>query len=164
MAISSYLTLTGQKLGLISGGVTQKGRAGTLEVIACNHEVISPRDAASGLPTGKRLHKPFEVTVAVDIATPLLYTALVNNENITKWELKFNKPEAQGTEQNYFTINLENANIASIQLRMLNNKNPELTRFETCVDVAFTYQKITWTINQPKTVVGMDDWEAPTLA
>ena len=33
--------LTEQQLNLVSGGV------------------ISPRDAASGLPTGKRTHKPF---------------------------------------------------------------------------------------------------------
>jgi hypothetical protein len=26
------------------------------------HEIVSPRDAASGLPTGKRQHKPFVIT------------------------------------------------------------------------------------------------------
>ena len=33
--------LTEQQLNIVSGGV------------------VSPRDAASGLPTGKRMHKPF---------------------------------------------------------------------------------------------------------
>ncbi len=26
--------------------------------VAVEHEIVSPRDAASGLPTGKRMHKP----------------------------------------------------------------------------------------------------------
>ena len=30
-------------------------------VHAFNFEVVSPRDASSGLPTGKRMHKPYTV-------------------------------------------------------------------------------------------------------
>jgi hypothetical protein len=30
----------------------------------------APRDAASGLPTGKRMHKPFTITAHVDAACP----------------------------------------------------------------------------------------------
>jgi hypothetical protein len=28
------------------------------EVVGGAHEIVSPRDPASGLPTGKRMHKP----------------------------------------------------------------------------------------------------------
>jgi hypothetical protein len=31
-----------------------------------DQEIISPRDAASGLPTGKRMHKPFVITKELD--------------------------------------------------------------------------------------------------
>ena len=37
---------------------------------AASSNVISPRDAASGLPTGKRQHKPFTITKEVDKGTP----------------------------------------------------------------------------------------------
>ncbi len=37
--------------------------------------VTSPRDAASGLPTGKRQHKPFVITKELDKASPLLAKA-----------------------------------------------------------------------------------------
>jgi bacteriocin-like protein len=40
-ADASKSELTEEQLNLISGGM------------------VSPRDAASGLPTGKRMHKPF---------------------------------------------------------------------------------------------------------
>jgi hypothetical protein len=35
-------------------------------------EVVSPRDAASGLPTGKRQHKPMTITKELDKSTPKL--------------------------------------------------------------------------------------------
>jgi len=36
------------------------GTAG--QVTPATHEIVSPRDPASGLPTGKRMHKPFTFT------------------------------------------------------------------------------------------------------
>ena len=46
---------------------------GTMRVQG-NFLTISPRDPASGLPTGKRMHKPFVITKELDKATPLLYS------------------------------------------------------------------------------------------
>ena len=37
-----------------------------------NQAIVSPRDAASGLPTGKRQHKPFVITKEYDKSSPLL--------------------------------------------------------------------------------------------
>jgi type VI secretion system secreted protein Hcp len=161
MALNGYLTLTGQKQGDIKGSVTQKGREGSLEVIAVSHEVVSPRDPASGLPTGKRMHKPYTVTTEVDQATPLLYSALVNNENITKWTLNFWRPNAAGIEKNYYRVELANGSISSISMRMLNNRNPENMKYAPFHETAFTYQRITWTILDPTTISTTDDWLAP---
>ncbi len=160
MALNAYLKLKGQKQGEIKGSVTQKGREGKIAVIAVSHEIISPRDAASGLPTGKRMHKPFVITKELDKSTPLLYNVLVNNENLTDWELQFFQPSATGTEKQHYTVKLTNANIASIDFRMLNNKNPELMKFAEYEEVAFTYQKIEWTWNEGGITAG-DDWETP---
>ncbi len=35
-------------------------------------EIVSPRDASSGLPTGKRMHKPFTITKELDKSSPEL--------------------------------------------------------------------------------------------
>ncbi|HRI69004.1 MAG TPA: type VI secretion system tube protein Hcp, partial [Polyangium sp.] len=43
MALNAYLRLKGQKQGEIKGSVTQKGREGSIMVIAVSHEIISPR-------------------------------------------------------------------------------------------------------------------------
>ena len=165
MALNAYLRLKGQKQGEIKGSVTQKGRENSIMVIAVSHEIVSPRDPASGLPTGKRMHKPFVITKELDKASPLLYAALVNNENIPSWELKFYTPQVKaqqgvGTEVNHFVVSLLNANIASINFRMPNNRNPDLMKYAEYEEVAFTYQKVIWTWNEGG-VTAEDDWESP---
>ena len=160
MALNAYLKLKGQTQGEIKGSVTQKGREGKIMVIAVSHEIMSPRDPASGLPTGKRMHKPFVITKELDKSSPLLYSVLVNNENVTEWELQFWQPSPSGAEVQHYTVKLVNANIASIHFRMLNNKNPELMKYAEYEELAFTYQKIIWTWTQGG-ITAEDDWESP---
>jgi len=165
MALQAYLNLKGQKQGEIKGSVTQKGREGKIAIIAVSHEIISPRDPASGLPTGKRMHKPFVVTKELDKSSPLLYNALVNNENIPDWQLQFWTPQIKaatggGTEVQHYTVKLTNANIASIAFRMANNKHPDLMKFAEYEEVAYTYQKVGWTWNDGG-ISAEDDWETP---
>ena len=167
MALNAYLKLKGQKQGEIKGSVTQKGRENMIEVLAVSHEIISPRDAASGLPTGKRQHKPLVITKPIDKATPLLAKILTTNENVSEFELKFYAAQVKATagigqEINHYTIKLTNANIASINFKMLNNRNPELMKFPELEEVAFTYQKIEWTWTDGG-IMADDDWEAPAI-
>ena len=162
MALNAYLKIKGQAQGEIKGSVTQKGREDKIMVVEFNHEVISPRDAASGLPTGKRQHKPVSVLCEIDKSTPLLYSALVNNENLPEWELQFWRPSAAGVETQYFTIRLTNANVASIKSYSLNNKNPELMRYPELISYSFTYQKIEWEWVDGA-ILAMDDWESPVV-
>ncbi|MFM9971430.1 MAG: Hcp family type VI secretion system effector [Burkholderiales bacterium] len=160
MALNAYLKLKGQKQGEIKGSVTQKGREGKIMVIAAHHEIISPRDAASGQAAGKHLHHPFGITKEVDRSSPLLYAAMIGNENLTEWELQFWRPAATGLEKQHYSVKLTNARVADIAFTMPNNKNPELAKLVEYEAVAFTYQKIQWTW-----VVGgltaADDWMVP---
>ncbi len=163
MALNAYLKLKGQKQGEIKGSVTQKGREGKIAVIAVSHQIASPRDAASGLPTGKRIHKPFVITKELDRSSPLLYTALCNNENISEFELQFWTAQTAGsvgtgTEKQHYTVKLTNANIADISFRMLNDKNPDLVKYAEYEEVSFTYQKIQWIWTDGAVTAG-DDWE-----
>jgi len=160
MALNAYLTAKGNKQGNIEGSVTQKGREKSVMVIAFSHEIVSPRDPASGLPTGKRMHKPLTITKEVDRSTPLFYNALVNNESLTDVKIKFWRPSATGAETQFYTIELTNATVASMATRMLNNKHPDLMKYAEFDEISFTYQKITWTITDGG-VTAMDDWETP---
>src|SRR5437764_13583259 len=102
MSLNAYLSATGQKQGQIKGSVTQKGREGFIAVYAVNHEIISPRDAASGLPTGKRQHKPFVIRKEIDKSSPLLFKVFVTNETLTEVVLKFFAATANGVEANSY--------------------------------------------------------------
>lgn len=162
MALNAYLKLKGQKQGEIKGSVTQKGREGKIMVIAVSHEIVSPRDAASGLPTGKRMHKPFVITKELDKSSPLLFNALCTNENLSDFELQFWTPQLRaasgtGSEVQHYTVRLTNANIIDISFRMLNNKNPELVKFAEYEEVSFTYQKIEWIWNDGG-IASSDNW------
>jgi type VI secretion system secreted protein Hcp len=98
MALDANMRVTSEVQGEIKGSVTQAGREDSIMVIGYSHEVDSPRDAASGLPTGKRQHKPIVVTKEIDKSTPLLMSALINNENLTDVELRFWQPSRSGKE------------------------------------------------------------------
>jgi type VI secretion system secreted protein Hcp len=162
MALNAYLQLEGMTQGPIKGSVTQKGREDQIMVIAVQHEVTSPRDTASGLPTGKRQHHPYVITKEVDKASPLLFNALCNNESFTTWELQFWQPNPSGVEKQHYTVKLENATIARIETIMPNNKHPELTKFAEYEEVSFCYQKIEWTWMDGG-ITAEDDWEAPVV-
>jgi type VI secretion system secreted protein Hcp len=169
MALNAYLYYKGQKQGDIKGSVTQKGRENSIMVVAASHSIRSPRDAASGLPSGKRQHQVFTITQELDISVPLSYNALTQNENIVSWKLLHWAPQygndrttAVGTEVQHFTIELTNANIASIDFRMLNNKNAELMKYSEYLEISFSYQKIQWTWVKGG-VTANDDWESPVV-
>jgi type VI secretion system secreted protein Hcp len=107
--------------------------------------VVSPRDPATGLPTGKRQHKPITITKEIDAASPLLYKACVTNENLSEVVINLDSP---GGSTPTTTVKLTNASCADLEHDGQTEK------------VSFTFQKIEWTyINGG--ITASDDWEAP---
>jgi type VI secretion system secreted protein Hcp len=160
MALNAYLTLKGQKQGDIQGGVTQKGREHSILVHSFSQEILKPFDPASGLPTGKRQHRPVHILKEIDQSSPLLWTALVNNENLITWQLKFWAPATKnGLETQIYTITLMNASIASIREYMPDNEDPAKAKLPLLQEVSFTYQKIEWVWTKG-TITAEDDWES----
>ena len=134
-SVAATVMATGQKTGQFS--------ANPIDVTAVSHEVISPRDPASGLPTGKRQHKPITITMQWGPSTPLFLNALVNNENLTSVLIGLLR-----NGQQVATITLTNASVSDYVEQGGN------------AQISFTYQKITWTWNDGGITAG-DDWEAP---
>lgn len=147
MALNAYVTIKGQKQGTIKGSVTQKGREGWIAVYAFHHEIVSPRDVASGLATGKRQHKPLGITKEIDKSTVPLLQALVTNENLTEVIIRFFGADAKGAgvEKLIYTITLTNASISGIAEDMLNNKTDDGAKMPVLEMISITYQKIEWT-------------------
>jgi type VI secretion system secreted protein Hcp len=160
MALNAYLTIVAEKQGRLRGSVTQKGREEQILVFGAFHEIVCPRDPASGRPTGKRMHKPFVILKDVDRASPLINSALAHNERLSTVELRFYQPSSTGQEKNHYTVTLTNATVSSMQLRLPRTNSPKSARLNEYEEIAFTYQKIDWTYPEGG-MSAVDDWETP---
>ncbi|MDO8739269.1 Hcp family type VI secretion system effector [Candidatus Deferrimicrobium sp.] len=159
MPMQGYMTLKGQTSGNIMGSVTQKDHVDQIAFITFDHEVLSPRDTATGLPTGRRMHKPVVITKEIDKSTPLLYKVLTTNERLTEVCFYFWRPTSTGQEKMYYKIILTNANVSSARTFFPNTRIPLNMPLGHMEEVAFTYQKIEWTWEDGG-VTAEDDWEA----
>ena len=134
--LSMTLTVTGQKQGVFSKPL--------IPLSTLSHEIVSPRDPSSGLPTGRSQHKPLSVTMQWGPTTPKFISALVSNENLTSVLIGLLR---NGTK--VATIKLTNANVS------------HFVQTNQDVQFDFTYQKITWTWVDGG-ITALDDWSAPT--
>ena len=163
MSVTGFLTLKGQKQGEIRGSVTLHGRENSILVHSFSHEIVSPRDAASGLPTGKRQHRPVTVLKEVDSSSPLLWRALVSNEVLVAWELRFwqtvTGAAGAGTERQFYTVRLTNATIASIRSFLADNEDLTAANLPLREEIAFTYQKVEWVWTDGN-VSASDSWQS----
>ena len=155
----AYIRIIGQKTDAKSG-LREKGREDMIQVSTISHTIVSPRDPQSGLPTGQRMHKPFVIQKELDKTSPALHGMLSTNENISSATLKVWAPSAAGGlvregEMPVYTVKLTNANIASMELRMIKGADGKDRLYE---EIAFTYQKIEWTWAGSPPVT--DDWTA----
>lgn len=160
--MNAYISiLKARTQGDIKGPVVQKGREGWMEIFSCEHEVISPRDSASGLAVGKRVHKPLIVTKENDRSTPQLYQCLVTNEQITIVEIRFFTSKPTGIETNYFTITLTDATVSAMKFQKRPTFLPENQRLPELLEISFTYRRIEWN-DKLDGITSGDNWMAPS--
>ena len=137
------ITIQGQQQGAFPG----IGKEGAIPGLRFSYLLKSPRDAASGLPTGKRMHTPVVFTKLMGTASPQIFSALARNENL---------PSVVVSMPGGYTIKLINANLSEVK-QYTEVVNGAATALE---DVSFTFQKIE--VRDPGTgAVAVDDWESP---
>jgi len=128
------MKITGQKTGVFKGDSTQKGHTDQIVLSAYLFEVSAPRDAATGLPAGRRVYQPLTVTKQLNQSSPQLLGALVTNENLKSVVINFYETTRMGTEVNYYRVTLTNANISA---------DKQFTNGSTVSEqVSFVFQKI----------------------
>jgi type VI secretion system secreted protein Hcp len=160
-----YVIVKGQKTGTFTGDGTKQGQ---IAVYHFSFTETSPRDAQSGLPTGKRVSSPITFTKALDKSSPQFFNALVNNENLATVTFNFygsrgtdGRVTSTGNDGLLYTITLVNASIASDELSGPSDKDPASSAaYPGSVEqVTLVYQKIT------VTAVGgasaSDNWARP---
>ena len=122
-----------------------KGPAGEVSfpVLELSHSIISPRDSASGLPTGKRQHKPFVIIKHIDKSSPFLLKACLEGEPFTVEVTSFVR--TGGRFVPFLTVRLDNAFVGEIHPQSANDRPTE--------EVAFYYNKIAFSYAQTGTTV-----------
>src|SRR5205814_1114707 len=112
------LEITGSKQGKFKGGSNKKDRKDLFDIWDANYKVISPRDVSTGHATGRRLHNPLVLYTEVEKGgVPMVFTALISNENLTKVTLKYWRSDSASSKQvNYYTIELENAVASELEI------------------------------------------------
>lgn len=142
------MTVKGNKTGDFKGDAAGSK---VINVFGFQNEVISPRDPASGLPTGQRLHKPIVITKEVGASSPQFFNAVATNETLSKVVITFTQSQRDGREVTFFVVTLTNASASDIK---------EYTSGSSLLeDISFTYQKIE--IDDPiAKTSAFDDWES----
>ena len=141
------MTIQGQQQGVFTGT-----KGGTIGGLRFSYLLKLPRDPASGLPTGKRMHSPVVFTKAVGTASPQIFSALSHNENLPS--VVIGVPGGDGGLG--YRVKLTNANLAELK-QYTELVNGVATVLE---DVSFTFQKIE--VHDLGTgAIATDDWNAP---
>jgi type VI secretion system secreted protein Hcp len=133
----------------IEGSVTTEGYEGQVSVRSFSHSITTPRDAASGLPTGRRQHQPFRFTKVYDKASPILAKACAQGTHIKSAKLFVRK--ASGEPNPYYTITLGECIVTGIS-----------TGFPNYEEIEIVYENIAWT-DEASGTTAVDSWtESPT--
>jgi len=134
-----------------------------IEILYYQSDVKSPRDAATGLPTGRRQYQPIIIRKRIDKTSPLLTMALVNNQ-IGNATIRFYRQGhgGGGAADQFFTVQLNNISIASIQqlLPDVHKSSGEVTT-PPIEEISLVFRTITWTITDGG-ISAQDDWSSPT--
>lgn len=158
-ALPAFMEIEGAG-GRIEGSCEMEGREGMIVVYSFGHNIAIPIDYSTGRTAGTRQHNPLKILKEIDKSSPRLYQALCTGERLEMVTLRFYRIDETGREENYFTIQLENAIIISITPSFPTaflSQNESYRHMET---VSFLYERITWTW-EPDGIESEDDWRTP---
>ncbi|CAI0690690.1 Hcp family type VI secretion system effector [Serratia fonticola] len=142
MANLVYMTLKGEKQGLISAGCSsfdsignkfQSGHADQCMVYALTHGINREQHAS---------HQPFIITKPIDKATPLIGMAISNNEELYLL-LDFYRTSSQGQQEKYFSVEIRKANLKRVGMNyphLLTNADSQPEEV-----LSVSYNDIKWT-------------------
>jgi type VI secretion system secreted protein Hcp len=138
---------------------TSLGRDGSIECVSFTHEVITAREAGSGLATGRRQYPPITITKRIDKSSPLMMKALCENQ-VIEGTFKFFRPNptGDGTTEQFYTITIKKGRINSIKQHVPNSFEPTSTNEPPMEDVTFVFHTIDWTITNGG-VTHTDTWD-----
>jgi type VI secretion system secreted protein Hcp len=149
------MLVEGQKQGKLKGGSPKKGRTDLFDLWEVYHGIASPRDAATGMPSGRRVHNAVVVAGETVGGVAQLYTAIFTNENLKKVKIDFYRTnKADGTQKVYYTIEMKNAALTELE-----NLQDETGRPNFRASIGYEEITITWADGN---LTATDTWHGTT--
>ena len=162
MAYEFYVTVESKRGGKFREEPTGvKGKAtGKITGLAFDYSVDSPRDAATGMASGKRVHHPISFVKQWGASSPQFFSALVNNDVLTSVLFEFVSTTDLGKPQVVHTIKLTDAGLASIE-QFVAHDDQDVHDARPLERISMTFRKIEIT-NLDGNTTAVDDWmDAP---
>jgi type VI secretion system secreted protein Hcp len=165
MAFPAFFSVKGIKQGQFKGEAKEESRADKwMTVRYFGMELEAPRDAASGLPTGKRQWKPIKVVKEWGAASPQGLSACATNELLSEVAFDFMRTDASGVEYVYQTLTLTEASIADVvrftggpEALVAGGKRASWEESGELEAWSFTFRKIEL-VDKDGGTVFLDDW------
>ena len=119
MAVNGYMSIVGERQGLISAGCNSQPSIGNkcqslhqdeILVLAYSHELANPGS------TQRAIHRPVMITKLVDKASPLLAQA-VDSREVVRCDIHLYRFHPAGHQERYFSVKLEGAVIVADNIR-----------------------------------------------
>jgi type VI secretion system secreted protein Hcp len=160
--LACYLPL--ENGGKIDGATTKTNRKGSFDGFELFHEVISPRDLATGQATGKRTHKPFCISGYYGPWVPQCWDALARNESFKEVKIECFSPNnltkmgGVGQELLHYRVTLKEAFLSRMSHNMPFNRDQNLSKIEHTIRLEFVYGSITWEWLAGTTKMYEDRW------
>ncbi|SHO57646.1 Hcp family type VI secretion system effector [Vibrio quintilis] len=158
MAHVAYITINGEKQGMISSGCNtkdsmgnkhQENHADEITVLACDH--LMAKDSQQ---QGKT-HTPLHITKNIDKASPLLATAFAKQEHLD-CTINFYRTNEQGYNEKFYSIELKKALISSLNFSLPHTVHSHGD--EMYEELELSYKEIIWNHNVSGTM-GYDNWD-----
>lgn len=108
-----YLKITGKKSGIIKDDEIPKPKLSDwMKIKSYSFDIATPKDNPGVLLLSKKTNTSITITKNIGKSSPLLLSALYNNEIFPKVTLQIWKTNANGQEEVYETIELINASLS----------------------------------------------------
>ncbi len=118
---------------------TTSQAADNIAIVSFDAGIVSPRDPQSGLPTGRRIHKPITVVKEVDTSSPKLFQSMSTNEVFPSMVL--GQAEA-GVTGGTITVTLKNARISAITPIVPDAQHPELDKLRRYESISLVFERM----------------------
>jgi type VI secretion system secreted protein Hcp len=132
----------------IKGESTQHslGRQDSIECVYYEQNVVTAREAGSGMATGRRQYNPLVIRKRIDKASPLILKALAENQ-VIEGTFKFFRPNptGDGTTEQFYTVVIKAGRVASVKQLCPDTLVPATSTEPPLEEVSFVFHTIAWT-------------------